>query len=234
MGAVGAIVLAMLHGRYSNGMLWEAMMSTMRITAMVVFILIGATVFSLVFQGVNGGRWIEHMLSDLPGGVVGFLIFVNLFIFFIAFFLDFFEIVFIVVPMLVPVARALGIDLVWFGLLLCVNMQTSFMHPPFGFALFYLRAIAPKEVKTTDIYWGSLPWIGLQLVLVGIMIAWPETVTYWIVDAPALDPAAVERALEGLPMPDAGSDLGRRPSLAPPPLTRSRMPREAAPTGGLP
>ena len=184
MGAVGSIVLAILHGRYNNKMLWQAMNSTMRITSMVVFILIGATVFSLVFQGVNGGRWIEHILSDLPGGVVGFLIFVNIFIFFIAFFLDFFEIVFIVVPMLVPVALSLGIDPVWFGLLLCVNMQTSFMHPPFGFALFYLRAIAPKEVKTKDIYWGSLPWIALQLVLVGIMIFWPETVTYWISDAP--------------------------------------------------
>jgi TRAP-type mannitol/chloroaromatic compound transport system permease large subunit len=189
----------------------------MRITAMVVFILIGATVFSLVFQGVNGGRWIEHILSDLPGGVVGFLIFVNLFIFFIAFFLDFFEIVFIVVPMLVPVAKALGIDPIWFGLLLCVNMQTSFMHPPFGFALFYLRAIAPKEVLTKDIYWGSLPWIALQLVLVAIMIFWPETVTYWISDAPELDPAAVERALEGLQMPEPG-DLGLPDLGAPPDL----------------
>ncbi len=130
---------------------------------MVLFILIGATVFSLVFQGVNGGRWIEHMLRGLPGGRVGFLIFVNVFVFFLAFFLDFFEIVFIVVPMLVPVAEALDINMVWFGLLLCVNMQTSFMHPPFGFALFYLRAIAPPEVRTSDIYWGSFPWIGLQL-----------------------------------------------------------------------
>jgi tripartite ATP-independent transporter DctM subunit len=208
MGAVGSIVLAMLHGRYTNKMMWQAMESTMRITAMVVFILIGATVFSLVFQGVNGGRWIEHLLSSLPGGVVGYLIFVNLFIFFIAFFLDFFEIVFIVVPMLMPVARSLGIDPVWFGLLLCVNMQTSFMHPPFGFALFYLRAIAPKEVKTSEIYWGSLPWIALQLVLVGIMIAWPATVTYWISEQATLDPAAVERALEGIPVPDAGGDLG--------------------------
>ena len=216
MGAVGAILLAMAHGRYGNRMMWEAMMSTMRITAMVVFILIGATVFSLVFQGVNGGRWIEHLLSNLPGGVVGYLIFVNLFIFFIAFFLDFFEIVFIVVPMLVPVAKALGIDLVWFGLLLCVNMQTSFMHPPFGFALFYLRAIAPKEVKTTEIYWGAFPWIGLQLILVGIMIAWPESVTYWIVDQPTLDPAALERALEDIPVPELDGlapDFGEPPPL---------------------
>ena len=194
-------------------MMWQAMLSTMRITAMVVFILIGATVFSLVFQGVNGGRWIEHILSDLPGGWSGFLIFVNIFIFFLAFFLDFFEIVFIVVPMLVPVMRSLGIDPIWFGLLLCVNMQTSFMHPPFGFALFYLRAIAPKEVKTSDIYWGSLPWIALQLVLVGIMIFWPETVTYWITDAPMLDPAAVEQQLEGLGMPDAGDTELPAPEL---------------------
>ena len=120
-----------------------------------------------MFQGVDGGRWIEHMLTDLPGGQVGFLIFVNIFVFFLAFFLDFFEIAFIVMPLLAPVAHALGIDLVWFGVLLCVNMQTSFMHPPFGFALFYLRGIAPKEVKTTDIYWGAIPWVGLQLILVG-------------------------------------------------------------------
>jgi tripartite ATP-independent transporter DctM subunit len=216
MGAVGAIVLAIAHRRYSNAMLWDAMMGTMRITAMVVFILIGATVFSLVFQGVNGGRWIEHILSDLPGGKVGFLIFVNIFVFFIAFFLDFFEIVFIVVPLLTPVARSLGIDPIWFGLLLCVNMQTSFMHPPFGFALFYLRAIAPKEVKTKEIYWGSLPWIALQLVLVAIMIFWPETVTYWIGTHETLDPAAVERALEGLSMPDVG-DVGLPELDIPPP-----------------
>ena len=216
MGAVGAIVLAVLHRRYTNKMMWQAMTSTMRITAMVVFILVGATVFSLVFQGVNGGRWIEHLLSHLPGGTVGFLIFVNIFIFFIAFFLDFFEIVFIVVPMLVPVVNALGIDPIWFGLLLCVNMQTSFMHPPFGFALFYLRAIAPKEVKTRDIYWGAFPWIGLQLLLVAIMIFWPETVTYWISDAPALDSQAVDKALEGLTTPglDLGTpDFGQPPEL---------------------
>jgi len=218
MGGVGAIVLAMLHRRYTHKMMWEAMASTMRITAMVVFILIGATVFSLVFQGVNGGRWIEHILSDLPGGQVGFLIFTMIFVFFIAFFLDFFEIVFIVVPMLVPVARALEIDPIWFGLLLCVNMQTSFMHPPFGFALFYLRAIAPKEVKTSDIYWGSLPWIALQLVLVGILIAWPETVSYWISETATLDAESVDKALEGLTMPEPGGepgtpDFGQPPAL---------------------
>jgi TRAP-type mannitol/chloroaromatic compound transport system permease large subunit len=140
--------------------------NTMRITAMVIFILIGATVFSLVFQGVDGGIWIEHLLSYLPGGATGFLIFVNIFIFFLAFFLDFFEIAFIVIPLLAPVAKNLGIDLVWFGVLICINMQTAFMHPPFGFALFYLRGIAPKEVLTRDIYLGAIPWLGLQLLLV--------------------------------------------------------------------
>ena len=138
----------------------------MRITAMVVFILIGSTVFTLVFRGVDGDLWIEHMLTSLPGGLVGFLIVVNLFVFFLAFFLDFFEIAFIIIPLLAPVAQKLGIDLIWFGVLLGVNMQTSFMHPPFGFALFYLRGIAPPAVKSSDIYWGAIPWVGLQLAMV--------------------------------------------------------------------
>ena len=158
--------------------------------------LIGATVFSLVFQGVDGGRWIEHMLGALPGGQVGFLIAVNLFVFFLAFFLDFFEIAFIVVPLLAPVAQKMGIDLVWFGVLLCVTMQTSFMHPPFGFALFYLRGIASKEVKSSDIYWGAIPWVVLQLILVAILIFWPGLVTGFL-DAPSnVDPTKVEIQIE--------------------------------------
>jgi len=204
MGAVGSMVLAALHRRLTRDLIWSAMDSTMRITAMVLFILIGATVFSLVFQGVNGARWIEHMLSDIPGGRVGFLVIVNVFVFFLAFFLDFFEIAFIVVPMLVPVAKALDVNLVWFGVLLCVNMQTSFMHPPFGFALFYLRGIAPKEVKSSDIYWGSLPWIVLQLILVIIVIAWPESVTYWLDGGNQMDATEVQRKLDNL-LP-SGSD----------------------------
>ena len=152
----------------------------MRITAMVVYILIGARVFSLVFQGVGGKVWIEDLLTSLPGGQVGFLIFVNVFIFVIAFFLDFFEIAFIIIPLLAPVADKLGIDLVWFGVLICANIQTSFMHPPFGFALFYLRGIAPPSVKTSDIYWGAIPWVVLQVILVVILIFWPGSVTYWI------------------------------------------------------
>jgi tripartite ATP-independent transporter DctM subunit len=180
MGAVGAVVLAAMHKRLTWDLMRQGMESTMRITAMVIFILIGSTVFSLVFQGVDGGLWIEHMLADLPGGQMGFLIFVNVFVFFLAFFLDFFEIAFIVLPLLVPVASKLGIDLIWFGVLLCVNMQTSFMHPPFGFALFYLRGIAPKEVKSSDIYLGAIPWVLMQLLLVIVVIAWPQSVTYWL------------------------------------------------------
>jgi len=161
--------------------------ATMRLTAMVLFILIGSTCFSVVFQGVDGGRWLEHLLTGLPGGVWGFLLFVNLFIFFIAFFLDFFEIVFILVPLLAPIAQKLlapivGDDaaLIWFGVMLCVNLQTSFMHPPFGFALFYLRGVAPKEVKSSDIYWGAIPFVFLQLILVALVVAFPHQVTMFL------------------------------------------------------
>jgi hypothetical protein len=160
---------------------------TMRLTAMVIFILIGSTCFSTVFQGVNGGPWLEHLMTSIPGGVWGFLIAVNLFIFFIAFFLDFFESVFILVPLLAPIAKALltpivGADaaLVWFGVMLCVNLQTSFMHPPFGFALFYLRGVAPREVKSSDIYWGAIPFVVLQLVLVALVVAFPKQVTMFL------------------------------------------------------
>src|SRR3954462_11978489 len=158
--------------------------TTMRISTMVVFILIGSTCFSVVFLGVSGGVWLEHMLTSLPGGVWGFLIFINIFIFFLAFFLDFFEIAFIILPIVAPIAQKLlapvgGPDaaLIWFGVMLCVNMQTSFLHPPFGFALFYLRGVAPKEVKSSDIYWGALPWLGLQAIMVAIVIAFPVVVT---------------------------------------------------------
>jgi TRAP-type mannitol/chloroaromatic compound transport system permease large subunit len=165
----------------------RAFAATMRLSAMVIFILIGSTCFSVVFQGVNGGPWLEHLMSGIPGGVWGFLIFVNLFVFFIAFFLDFFEIAFIIVPLLAPVAKTLltpivgeEAALIWFGVMLCVNLQTSFMHPPFGFALFYLRGVAPKEVKSSDIYWGALPFVGLQLILVALVIAFPRQVTMFL------------------------------------------------------
>ncbi|MCZ8149524.1 MAG: TRAP transporter large permease subunit [Roseomonas sp.] len=191
MGVVGAILLAAVNRSLSWTLVRQAMGNTTRITAMVIYILIGATVFSLVFQGVDGGIWIEHLLSYLPGGATGFLIFVNIFIFLLAFFLDFFEIAFIVIPLLAPVAKNLGIDMVWFGVLICINLQTSFMHPPFGFALFYLRGIAPKQVLTKDIYLGAIPWLCLQLLLVAIVIAWPESVTWFLDRGPQVDPASV-------------------------------------------
>ena len=192
MGAIGAIGLAALHRRLTWDLLWQGMNSTMRITAMVIFILIGSTVFGLVFRGMDGDLWIEHHLMSLPGGVTGFLIAVNLFIFVLAFFLDFFEIAFIVIPLLAPVAAKLGIDLIWFGVLLGANMQTSFMHPPFGFALFYLRGVAPKEVKSSDIYWGAVPWVFMQLLLVAILIFWPGLVTGFVDKPVAIDPAKIE------------------------------------------
>jgi len=189
MGAMGAILLAAVHGRLNWAIIRDGMTGTMRITAMVVFILIGSRVFSLVFQGVDGALWIEHLLSGLPGGQIGFLVVVNVFVFFLAFFLDFFEIAFIILPMLAPVANKLGIDMIWFGVLLCVNMQTSFMHPPFGFALFYLRSTAdslfkagslPGKVLSRDIYLGAIPWVALQLLLVAIVIVFPQTVTVFL------------------------------------------------------
>ncbi len=188
----------------------QAFQATMRITAMVAFILVGATCFSITFQGVNGGPWVEHLLSGLPGGVWGFLIVVNLFVFFLAFFLDFFEIAFIIVPMLAPVAQKLltpvvGADaaLIWFGVMLCVNVQTSFMHPPFGFALFYLRSVAPKEVKSSDIYWGSIPWVVLQLIMVALVIAFPKVVTVFLDKPHGIDPSKVKIEIQAPPSEDA-------------------------------
>jgi TRAP-type mannitol/chloroaromatic compound transport system permease large subunit len=196
--------------------MWEAMHGTMRLTAMVVFILIGSRVFSLVFQGVDGAKWVEHLLSGLPGGQVGFLIVVNIFVFFLAFFLDFFEIAFIIVPMLAPVAEKMGIDLIWFGVLLCVNLQTSFMHPPFGFALFYLRGIAdtlykekriPLPVKSNDIYLGSIPWVLMQILLVVIVIFVPQSVTAFLDKAEVVDLDKV--VLEAPPMEGESDDANK-------------------------
>jgi len=193
---VGAMILAAMSRRLSKALIWEAMAGTMRLTAMVVFILIGSRVFSQVFQGVDGAKWVEHLLTGLPGGQIGFLIVVNVFVFFLAFFLDFFEIAFIIVPMLAPVAEKMGIDLIWFGVLLCVNLQTSFMHPPFGFALFYLRGIAdtlfkdkriPVPVKSNDIYMGAIPWVVMQVILVVIVIFVPQSVTMFLDKAVVVD-----------------------------------------------
>ena len=190
MGAMGALIMAMSRGRLDMKLLKQALTSTAKLSAFVVFILVGSTVFSLVFQGVDGGKWVEHLLSGVPGGQMGFLIVVNALIFFLAFFLDFFELSFIVVPLLAPVAEKMGIDLIWFGVLLAVNMQTSFMHPPFGFALFFLRSVAPNKeytdrvtkkqiapVTTMQIYWGAVPFVIIQVIMVGLIIAFPGIVS---------------------------------------------------------
>ena len=190
MGAVGALGMALARGRISMKLMRQAMDTTMKLSCFVVFILLGSTVFSLTFQGVDGPKWVEHLLTSLPGGQLGFLIVVNILVFLLAFFLDFFELAFIIVPLIGPVAEKLGIDLVWFGVLLAVNMQTSFMHPPFGFALFYLRSVAPTDdykdrvtgqmtakVTTGQIYWGSVPFVVIQIVMVGLIIAFPNLVS---------------------------------------------------------
>jgi tripartite ATP-independent transporter DctM subunit len=204
MGATGALVLAMINRRLSWSLLRQAMNSTAKLTSFVVFILVGSTVFSLTFRGVNGDLWVEHLLTGLPGGAIGFLIVVNILVFLLAFFLDFFELAFIIVPLLGPVADKLGIDLIWFGVLLGVNMQTSFMHPPFGFALFYLRSVAPgKEyldkltgkltppVTTGQIYWGAVPFVVIQVIMVGIVIGFPGLVTGNLVKSSG-DPSKVQ------------------------------------------
>ena len=188
------------------------------------FILLGARTFSLVFQGVGGKEWIEHLLSSLPGGQVGFLIFANVFIFVIAFFLDFFEIVFIVIPLLSPVAEKLGIDLIWFGVLICANVQTSFMHPPFGFALFYLRSVAARvpyldritgkqvaPVTTGQIYWGAVPFVCIQVIMIALTIAFPQMVMRY--KGAAVEPSTIDIKLPdmpslsplGTPPPDKGA-----------------------------
>lgn len=177
MGALGALLLALIKRRLNLGLTKQAMESTLKLSAFVIFILIGARVFSLTFYGVDGHLWVEHLLTALPGGQTGFLIAVNVLFFLLAFFLDFFELAFILVPLVGPVADKLGIDLIWFGVLLAVNMQTSFMHPPFGFSLFYLRSVAPREVKTTDIYWGAVPFVVIQLLMVALIIVFPGLVS---------------------------------------------------------
>ena len=190
MGALGAFMMAMARGRLNMKLLKQALTSTTKLASFVLFILIGSTIFSLVFQGVDGQKWVEHLLTGLPGGQTGFLIVVNLLVFFLAFFLDFFELAFIVVPLLAPVAEKLGIDLIWFGVLLGVNMQTSFMHPPFGFALFYLRSVAASRaytdritkkmiepVTTMQIYWGAVPFVIIQIVMVTLIIFFPGIVS---------------------------------------------------------
>lgn len=180
LGAVGSIGLALANGRLTGQALRETSQATASLTVMVLFLLIGSTAFSLVFRGLYGDVWIEGLLTNLPGGRLGFLVVANLSIFGLGFFLDFFEIAFILLPMLAPAASALGIDLVWFGVMIGMNLQTSFLTPPFGFALFYLRGVAPPEVATTRIYAGAVPFIGIQLVGLALIIAFPGLVTWMI------------------------------------------------------
>jgi tripartite ATP-independent transporter DctM subunit len=229
MGATGALVLALINRRLSLSLLRQAMNSTAKLTSFVVFILVGSTVFSLTFRGVNGDLWVEHLLTSLPGGQLGFLIVVNVLTFVLAFFLDFFELAFIIVPLLGPVAEKLGVDLIWFGVLLGVNMQTSFMHPPFGFALFYLRSVAPAKdyvdkltgkltprVTTGQIYWGAVPFVVIQVIMVAIVIAFPKLVT-GNVEKSTVDPSKVQIIVPPIENQDESPpDFGQPPGGAKP------------------
>ncbi|MGY5802637.1 TRAP transporter large permease [Rhizobium hainanense] len=223
MGAVGALIMAAAKGRLNMEVIRSALTSTTRLSAFVLFILIGSRVFSLTFYGVNGHVWVEHLLVSLPGGEVGFLIAVNALVFFLAFFLDFFELAFIIVPLLAPAADKLGIDLIWFGVLLGVNMQTSFMHPPFGFALFYLRSVAARvpyldkvtgkqiaPVTTGQIYWGSVPFVGIQILMVALTIMFPQMVMHYKGAGTGVDPNTIKIEVPGFgaPAQDNGGGLG--------------------------
>ncbi|MEK0084807.1 TRAP transporter large permease subunit [Benzoatithermus flavus] len=233
MGATGALLLALFKRRLSWSLLRQAMDSTAKLSAFVVFILIGARVFSLTFYGVNGHKWVEELLVSLPGGEIGFLLFVNVLVFVLAFFLDFFELAFIIVPLLGPAADRLGIDLIWFGVILGVNMQTSFMHPPFGFALFYLRSVAPRApyldkitgrrmepVTTGQIYWGAVPFVVIQVVMVGLVIAFPGMVMHYKGAGTGINPEEIKQLdipqIEGLPPLDLGPGSSGLPGLTPP------------------
>ena len=204
MGSAGALILSLVNRRLDLKLMKQAMDTTAKLSSFVMFILVGSTVFSLVFRGVNGDLWVESLLIGLPGGQLGFLIVVNALAFLLAFFLDFFELAFIIVPLLGPVAAKLGIDLIWFGVLLGVNMQTSFMHPPFGYALFYLRGVAPSReytdrvtgkrlapLTTGQIYWGVIPFVVIQLIMVAVVIAFPRMVTGVLDKGTGVNPASI-------------------------------------------
>jgi tripartite ATP-independent transporter DctM subunit len=222
MGALGSLVLAATKrrldrnpNRFNFTIVRQATEATAKLSAFVLFILIGARVFSLTFYGVNGHLWVEHLLTSLPGGQAGFLVVVNVLIFLLAFFLDFFELAFIVIPLIGPAAEKLGIDLIWLGVMLAVNMQTSFMHPPFGFSLFYLRSVAPKEpytdritgkrmepVTTGQIYYGAIPFVVIQCIMVALVLFFPQMVMHYKSSATQVDPAAVQQKLDNLLMPN--------------------------------
>ena len=214
MGASGALILGAMKRRLTWDLVRQAVESTAKLSAFVLFILIGARVFSLTFYGVSGHIWVESLLTSLPGGQIGFLIFVNAFVFVLAFFLDFFELAFIVIPLLGPAAEHLGIDLIWFGVILGVNMQTSFMHPPFGFALFYLRSVAPREpyldrvtgkrtdgITTGQIYWGAVPFVVIQVIMVLLVILFPAMVMHYKGALSTVDPNNVKIEIPQVDLP---------------------------------
>ena len=217
MGAVGAMAMAFAKGRLNYGLLNQALLSTLRLSAFVMFVLIGARMFSLTFYGVNGHVWVEHLLTSVPGGEYGFLFIVNLIIFILGFFIDFFEIAFIIIPLIAPVADKMGIDLIWLGVIIGMNLQTSFLTPPFGFALFYLRSVAAKvpyldritgknieAVKTSEIYAGAIPFIILQVFMICVVVAFPGLVTHY--KGEKVDPATV--TIEVPALQSLGGDIG--------------------------
>ena len=214
LGARGALILGALKRRLTWDLVRQATEATAKLAAFVIFILIGARVFSLTFYGVSGHIWVESLLTSLPGGQIGFLLFVNAFVFVLAFFLDYFELAFIVIPLLGPAAEHLGIDLIWFGVILGVNMQTSFLHPPFGFALFYLRSVAPREsfldritgkltpgITTGQIYWGAAPFVVIQLLAVISVIMFPNMVMHYKAGLSTIDPNKVQIDIPQIDLP---------------------------------
>jgi tripartite ATP-independent transporter DctM subunit len=197
IGVTGALLLSLAKRRLTPRNLKQAMEIAGILCTCVIFLLLGASFFTLVFRGLNGHLWIESLFQHIPAGQLGFLLFVNTMIFFLAFFLDFFEIAFIVLPLIAPIAHKAGIDMVWLTVLLAVNLQTSFMHPPFGLALYNLRSVAPRSITTPQIYWGAVPFLLLQLLVVAILIIAPGIVTK---TAPAA-PNAQDFRIELPPLP---------------------------------
>jgi TRAP-type mannitol/chloroaromatic compound transport system permease large subunit len=229
MGAAGALILSIIKQRLSFKQLTQALDSTAKLCTFVMFILIGARVFALTFYGISGDRWVEELMLALPGGQTGFLVTVTIIVFILGCFLDFFEIAFVLVPLLAPVADKLGIDLIWFGVLLGVNLQTSFLTPPFGFALFYLRSVAPiKEwfdkvsnrmippISTRSIYSGTLPFIIIQVIVMGLLIAFPGLVTQYNSEPVILTPQQTDDAM---PSFGGGLTLDGAPSIVAPGAT---------------
>jgi TRAP-type mannitol/chloroaromatic compound transport system permease large subunit len=264
MGATGSMILALFKRfldrnprRFNYPLLKNAVEATAKLSSFVVFILVGARIFSLTFYGVNGHLWVEHLLTSLPGGQVGFLVFVNILVFFLAFFLDFFEIAFIIIPLIGPAAEKIGVDLIWLGVMLGVNMQTSFMHPPFGFALFYLRSVAPKEpykdrvtglmtepITTGQIYWGAVPFVVIQCIMVALVIMFPAMVMHYKSRTPVVDPNSIEIRIPSMggsgggfsiPPPNFGGPGGGSGggfNIPPPPFQLSPPGAPATPPSG--